>query len=731
MSWSLIARLRAGSGSDSGGDDGDGQAAIDAGRAAIEKIYAAHGQASGVISGQECMAGRSPESGTETCMVVETMDTLAWNVAITGDMWYADLLERVALNAMPAAFFNGSMWSLTYFQQANKPSDGTGARSFTIPYECCTSNHPMGWPRYAARQFMVKNVADHESESGSDGALLMLWYHSSEATGIRLTATNSVNMSTTGSFPFGADTGTDTDTAADNTAMARLAIRADAPFTLLLRIPGWAMNVSSRARGAVVASPVRINGVPVPAASVQEGVLRYPLTTTTATAIDTATGPTLHWSLSISFPMAIRIEDRYDGRVAVYRGPLLYSLPVPYTAKATRMCTPRGSVPAGNGSHGCTWKLQPTLDAANATLVIANRSHPELGGDLTYRRRHMRRLPPGGGQGPFATALVNDSIVATVFNVSDCWKSPTDACSRANHKPSCQDTNSSGAGRSRQVLLLPFGSTDLRMTEMRLVSQHHNNGSDPSAGNTSDFISSATADPVTGRSVVPTTADADFGEFVGQSVRVNRNPWVNLRSGNPGERTAICMSYPLLDRTSHTVSRLSFRYRYSTGYVPAHSASANFSLVLLGACASPLSSPTRTVLYSSPPLSDYVYNSNHTNYSAPVLVDVPGLSLNVSEPMKLCLAFANSGRNVQLLLEPSAATGRADGYEGLGMGVWWNNETTNNDPLTQTATNTSPPAERSQPHHPSSHSEQESPSRALKRGHKPPEPAEQHTASTP
>ena len=40
---------------------------------------------------------------------------------------------------------------------------------------------------------------------------------------------------------------------------------------------------------------------------------------------------------------------------------------------------------------------------------------------------------------------------------------------------------------------------------------------------------------------------------------------------------------------------------------------------------------------------------------------------------------------------------------------------------------TSLPADRSQPHHPSSHSEQESPSRALKRGHKPPEPAEQHT----
>ena len=32
----------------------------------------------------------------------------------------ADLLEQIAYNALPAAFMNGTMWSLNYFQQVNK-----------------------------------------------------------------------------------------------------------------------------------------------------------------------------------------------------------------------------------------------------------------------------------------------------------------------------------------------------------------------------------------------------------------------------------------------------------------------------------------------------------------------------------------------------------------------------------------------------------------------------------
>ena len=38
------------------------------------------------------------------------MMSLGEMFAISGDMWYADQLEKAALNAMPGAFLNGSMW---------------------------------------------------------------------------------------------------------------------------------------------------------------------------------------------------------------------------------------------------------------------------------------------------------------------------------------------------------------------------------------------------------------------------------------------------------------------------------------------------------------------------------------------------------------------------------------------------------------------------------------------
>ena len=46
---------------------------------------------------------------------------------VTGETRYLDQLERIAYNALPAAFLNGTMWSLTYFQQINKISAMDGA----------------------------------------------------------------------------------------------------------------------------------------------------------------------------------------------------------------------------------------------------------------------------------------------------------------------------------------------------------------------------------------------------------------------------------------------------------------------------------------------------------------------------------------------------------------------------------------------------------------------------
>lgn len=116
---------------------------LSVGRAAWEKVMRYHGQASGVFTGDETLAGLAPERGTETCTVVETMYSLGEMWLTTGDLWYADRLERVALNALPAAFSNGTMWSLNYFQQGNKldAMDGEPACE-----KGCTCEYPLRPP---------------------------------------------------------------------------------------------------------------------------------------------------------------------------------------------------------------------------------------------------------------------------------------------------------------------------------------------------------------------------------------------------------------------------------------------------------------------------------------------------------------------------------------------------------------------------------------------------------
>lgn len=120
-------------------------------RQQLDKMMALHGQASGVFSAGECICGKHPDAGTETCAVVEMMESLGQLFTVTGDTDYLDQLEQVAFNALPAAFFNGSMGAMQYFQHANTQfarvnwTSGRGVDQlrFRQVFECCLANHNM------------------------------------------------------------------------------------------------------------------------------------------------------------------------------------------------------------------------------------------------------------------------------------------------------------------------------------------------------------------------------------------------------------------------------------------------------------------------------------------------------------------------------------------------------------------------------------------------------------
>merc|ERR1712178_167170 len=86
---------------------------------AVKRLDFCHGQPGGVWSAHEELGGIEPNCGTETCAVVETMNTMAELFSYFGDIEYLDRVEEVAFNRLPAAYLHGSMWALTYFHKTN------------------------------------------------------------------------------------------------------------------------------------------------------------------------------------------------------------------------------------------------------------------------------------------------------------------------------------------------------------------------------------------------------------------------------------------------------------------------------------------------------------------------------------------------------------------------------------------------------------------------------------
>ena len=119
------------------------------------------------FTGDECLSGLSPIQGTELCAVVEQMHSYEWLYAVTGEDKWAERLEVLAFNALPATI-SEDMWTHQYDQMSNQiacqrfpgkslfSTNGSEAHLFGLEpnYGCCTANFSQGWPKFAQSAFM-------------------------------------------------------------------------------------------------------------------------------------------------------------------------------------------------------------------------------------------------------------------------------------------------------------------------------------------------------------------------------------------------------------------------------------------------------------------------------------------------------------------------------------------------------------------------------------------------
>jgi len=374
---------------------------------ALASLDRYHGQAAGHFSGDECFAGRMPSQGTETCAVVEYIFSAATLASILGEPVFAERLEALAYNALPAPF-KPDMWARQYVHQANQPvakiseervytTNGPDANVFGLEtnYGCCTANMHQGWPKFTAHLWMALPGA---------GGLAAIAYAPCRVTATVKSVPVTVEVAT--EYPFGEE------------AALTVAVERPVRFPLQLRIPAWA-------GGATIAIGAEALAAPAPG--------------TFHTVDRQWSGSTL---VTLRLPMRVRLERRYNDAICVHRGPLVYSLRI---GEEWRQVS--GQTPHAN------WEVHPTTPWNYALLV--DEAHPENSFEFAAQQR---------AGNPFDAAGAPVRLLARGRRLP-AWALEKNAAAAPPPSPV------TSTEPLETVTLIPYGAAKLRITEFPVLAE--------------------------------------------------------------------------------------------------------------------------------------------------------------------------------------------------------------------------------------------------------------------
>ncbi|NLF01909.1 MAG: hypothetical protein GX601_13130 [Anaerolineales bacterium] len=372
----------------------------------IAKLDRYHGQATGVFTGDECLAGRRPTQGTELCAVVEHAYSLEVLTSITGNAAYADRLERIVFNALPATF-SPDMWAHQYDQQANQiecsvrpdwpwNTNGPESNIFGVDpnYGCCTANLSQGWPKFTAHLWM--------KPTDEDGLAAVAYAPSRaelEINGVPVTATLDTD------YPFRQE------------LRFRITTASPLRFPLLLRIPAWAEGATVQISGEAASS------------AAAGGFYRLEQEWRGAT------------ELKLTLPMRPGLWQGYRGAVALERGPLVYALKIGDDWRRVHAERPYRELPHAD------WEVYPTTPWNYALQVSAE----TLTQDVTFEAHPVGDCPFSPEGAPVSAHVLGRRLAE--------WQRDTGSAADAPESP----VHSSAP--LEELTLIPYGCTNLRITE--------------------------------------------------------------------------------------------------------------------------------------------------------------------------------------------------------------------------------------------------------------------------
>lgn len=388
---------------------------------AVEKAYddmrTTIGLPTGLWAGDELLRFGEPTMGSELCTAVEAMFSLESMLEITGNVKWADKLERVAYNALPTQT-NDDYTARQYYQQINQVEVTKKWRNFCTPhddtdvlygtlsgYACCLCNMHQGWPK------LTQNLWYASQDSGL-AALVYAPSHVSTtlADGTELTLTEQTD------YPFGETIDFCVEFAKKKQQYAT--------FPLYLRIPSWCKDAAIIVNG----DTADINTAPGTVVKLER----------TWMAGD---------KVRLALPMQITTSRWYGSGVTVERGPLIYAL------KMNEKWEKKNFTPEEAKEYGDSYYEVTSDSPWNFGLRGKETAKPDETMEVVKK------------EGPLATYPWNPEGAPVMLKVKAVPINDWTLCRGSVGTVSYITFQGIDFGPEQEVELIPYGCTTLRIAE--------------------------------------------------------------------------------------------------------------------------------------------------------------------------------------------------------------------------------------------------------------------------